>query len=108
MWVPDVIEPFSEQGDERRRAPRYQALIGVKLRRTGESWFAGQLSDLSESGFRLHSFVKLQPGVTLWVMFPGFEARRAAVVWASPSEAGCTFDAPLHKAILEHIVRMGK
>ena len=85
---------------------RHTVLIGVKLRRPGETWFTSRISDLSDTGFRLHSFVSLKPGTTIWVMFSGFEGRRAKVVWTKGHEAGCSFEAPLHKAIYDHIVRM--
>ncbi|MBP6031526.1 MAG: PilZ domain-containing protein [Sphingobium sp.] len=93
------------QTDEPRMA-RHTVLIGVKLRRPGETWFTSRVSNLSETGFRLHSFVNLKPGMTIWVMFSGFEGRRATVMWTKGAEAGCMFESPLHKAIYEHIMRV--
>lgn len=92
--------------DERRRALRHTVLIGVKLRRPGETWFTSRISDLTEHGFRLHSFVNLSEGMTVWVMFAGFEGRRAQVIWAEEHEAGCLFETPLHSAIYDHIMRV--
>ena len=79
-------------------------LIGVKVRRPGESWFNSRVADLSTDGFRLQSFAKLAPGVELWVMLPGFEGRKATVLWSRNHEAGCRFNEPLHPAIFDHIV----
>ena len=84
---------------------RHTVLIGVKLRRPGETWFTSRVSNLSETGFHLQSFVNLKPGTTVWVMFPGFEGRRATVMWSKGHESGCMFETPLHKAIYDHIVR---
>ena len=87
---------------------RHNVLIGVKLRRPGETWFTSRVTDLSVTGFRLQSFVKLSTGMELWVMLPGFEGRKSRVLWSRGHEAGCAFDRPLHQAIFEHIVRMTK
>lgn len=95
--------PVSPKADRNRR--RHSVLIGVKLRRPGETWFTSKLSNLSEAGFKLESFVNLKPGMIVWVMFSGFEGRRATVMWTKGHEAGCMFEAPLHKAIYDHIVR---
>lgn len=101
----DALKVELASGDERRAQLRHSVLIGIKLRRPGETWFTSRISDLTENGFRLHSFVHLAPGMTVWVMFSGFEGRRASVIWADAHEAGCVFEKPLHKAIYEHIMR---
>jgi PilZ domain len=100
-----VDKSMAEGGDARRQA-RHTVLIGVKLRRPGETWFTSRITDLSESGFRLQSFINLSPGMPIWIMFSGFEGRRATVTWARAHEAGCTFETPLHSAIYDHIMRM--
>ncbi|PZU58943.1 MAG: pilus assembly protein PilZ [Sphingobium sp.] len=87
-----------------RSTDRHNVLIGVKLRRPGESWFTSRISDLSVGGFRLQSFIKLTQGTELWIMLPGFEGRKAVVSWAHDHQAGCMFERPLHPAILDHIV----
>tara|TARA_B110001454_G_scaffold190370_1_gene189535 strand:+ start:5599 stop:5934 length:336 start_codon:yes stop_codon:yes gene_type:complete len=100
------IDQTSFGTEDVARKARHTVLIGVKLRRPGETWFTSRVSNLSETGFRLHSFVNLKPGMTIWVMFSGFEGRRATVMWTKGAEAGCMFEAPLHKAIYEHIMRV--
>lgn len=89
-----------------RLISRQQVLIGVKLRRRGESWFASRVTDISREGFRLSTFVKLEPGMEVWIMLPGFEGRLARVIWVGHHEAGCVFATPLHDAILDYIIRM--
>jgi hypothetical protein len=88
-----------------RLISRQRVLIGVKLRRRGESWFTSRVTDISPEGFRLATFVKLTPGMNVWIMLPGFEGRKATVTWVGYHEAGCTFDAPLHPAIFDYIIR---
>jgi hypothetical protein len=78
-----------------RLAERRHVQVPVKVRRPGENWFKSQVADLSVTGFRLQSFMKLAAGDTLWIMLPGFEGRRA-------------YERPLHPAILDHIVRISQ
>lgn len=92
---------------EGRSTDRHNVLIGVRLRRPGETWFTSRIADLSVGGFRLQSFIKLVPGMELWIMLPGFEGRKAQVTWAKGHEAGCAFESPLHPAILDHILKVG-
>ena len=94
--------------ESERLAARHNVLIAVKLRRPGESWFSSRVSDLSLSGFRLQSFVKLSPGMDVWIMLPGFEGRKAKVLWSRQHEAGCAFEQPLHPAIFDHILRTSR
>ncbi|EQB09598.1 hypothetical protein L288_05440 [Sphingobium quisquiliarum P25] len=92
--------------NEGRQAARRHLLVPVKVRRPGETWFRSKVADLSVTGFRLQSFMKLASGDSLWIMLPGFEGRRALVLWTRGHEAGCQFERPLHPAILDHIVRI--
>tara|TARA_R110000868_G_scaffold19843_3_gene84807 strand:- start:2101 stop:2541 length:441 start_codon:yes stop_codon:yes gene_type:complete len=89
-----------------RAAERRHVRISVKVRRPGETWVKSAIADLSVSGFRLQSFMKLLPGGELWIMLPGFEGRRARVLWTRGHEAGCAFEHPLHPAILDHVVKL--
>ncbi|MGK2910067.1 MAG: PilZ domain-containing protein [Sphingobium sp.] len=91
-----------------RSDTRHNVMIGVKLRRSGEGWFSSGVSDLSITGFRVQTFVKLVSGTDLWIMLPGFEGRRAQVMWVRDHEAGCNFERPLHPAIFDHIVKVAR
>lgn len=97
--------PRPERGEARRTQRNSTSLINVKLRLAGETWFTSRIADLSSTGFRLVSFVRLEPGTALWVMFPGFEGRRARVIWSKDYQAGCVFERPMHHAVLDYIVR---
>jgi len=96
-----------EESNQRdaRRYNRIATLIGVKFRRKGEAWFRTKVTDLSPAGFRLLSFVKLRVGMEVWVMFPGFDGRKARIIWVANHEAGCAFESPLHPAIFDHIIK---
>lgn len=102
----DMSAEQGQQLDRKgRMAERRHVAIPVKVRRPGESWFVSRIADLSITGFRLQSFMRLQVGAELWIMLPGFEGRRARVQWTRAHEAGCTFERPLHPAIWDHILR---
>lgn len=89
-----------------RAAERRRVRMAVKVRRPGETWFSSHIADVSVSGFRLQSFMKLNLGDDIWIMLPGFEGRRARVTWTRAHESGCAFERPLHPAILDHIVKI--
>lgn len=90
--------------DRRATATRSHVRIAVRVRRPGETWVNSKVADLSLTGFRLQSFMKLSRGSDLWIMLPGFEGRRAHVLWTRAHESGCAFEHALHPAILDHIV----
>lgn len=96
---------FDQQG---RLAERRHLLVSVKVRRPGEPWFVSRVADMSVTGFRLQSFMKLIVGSYLWIMLPGFEARRAQILWTRAHESGCAFEHPLHPAILDHVVKLSQ
>lgn len=103
-----VAHPIANDAPSERPFDRYSLLIAVKLRRQGENWFNARLSNLSPTGFRVQSFAVLEQDSTIWIMFPGFDGRRARVVWARNHEAGCQFERPLHPAIFDHILQANR
>jgi len=87
---------------------RQTVLLDVKVRRKGESWFRSRITEMSLSGFRLQSSARFSIGMEIWVMFTGFEGRRASVSWVRNHVAGCRFENPLHPAIFDHILHMSE
>jgi len=104
MWTMGA-ERLTELERRGRLAERRDVVISVKVRRPGETWFTSNIADMSLTGFRLHSFMKLTVGSELWIMLPGFEGRRARVQWVRAHESGCTFERPLHPAIFDYIIQ---
>jgi hypothetical protein len=103
-----AAERLTEYDRKGRAAERQHVQIVVKVRRPGETWFTSRITDVSVSGFRLQSFMKLTAGADIWIMLPGFEGRRARVTWNRAHESGCAFERSLHPAILDHIVRLSQ
>lgn len=104
----DSAQPMRADGRHHcsRLVERQEVLIGIKMRRRGEAWFAARVTDISVEGCRLSTTARLESGMTIWVMFPGFEGRPATIIWTGRNVAGCRFAAPLHPAILDYILRM--
>lgn len=84
---------------------RQTVLLGLKCERRARS---GRITEMSLSGFRLQSSARFSIGMETWVMFPGFEGRRASVSWVRNRVAGCGFENPLHPTIFDHIIRMSE
>lgn len=96
--------PDSPAPQRPRRAVRKPVRITATLRRQGESRFQAELSDLSETGFRVQSHYTMPVGAQVWLTLPGLAAIPAIVSWSSGDSLGCMFEAPLHPAVLERIV----
>ena len=101
------VGPLQDHDQKARAAERRHVQIAVRVRRPGETWVSSRITDVSVTGFRLQSFMKLIVGSDIWIMLPGFEGRRAHVTWTRAHESGCAFERPLHPAILDHIVKIG-
>lgn len=92
-----------------RGEPRYDLEIeGATLREPSCSPATVTVHDLSVHGFRTDWPYVLKRGNRVWLKLPGYEALAATVAWNSKFSLGCTFEHPLHPAILEDIVtKMG-
>lgn len=88
-----------------RSEPRYDFEIeGATLREPSCSPAAVTLHDLSVHGFRTDWPYVLKRGNRVWLRLPGYEALAATVAWNTSFDVGCTFEHPLHPAILDDIV----
>ncbi|WP_443019156.1 PilZ domain-containing protein [Sphingobium sp. EP60837] len=63
------------------------------------------VSDLSLTGFRIRTHMKFTSGSDISLTLPGLGARWAKVAWVPGFEAGCSFDEPLHQAVLDDVLR---
>jgi len=104
-WNMSFVDKEPKPKSPRPRDARRAVALDVKLRRPGEGWFSSRIVNLSRTGFCIDSFVTLGLGWPIWIMFPGFEGRRATVMWVRGHQAGCRFDVPLYEAVLDHILR---
>ena len=88
-----------------RKAERTSVEMGAGLRQRGASGVTVRILDLSTHGFRASTHLDLQIGSDVWLKLPGLEAMHAKVAWTSAHYIGCSFDRPLHPAVLQMVVR---
>jgi len=87
-----------------RKAQRVRVSLGAGLRQRGASGVPVRITDLSTHGFRIETHLQVYAGTKFWVRLPGLESSPATVVWATGFCVGCTFDRPLHPAVLDLVV----
>lgn len=88
-----------------RQAEREHVEIGAGLRQRGASSVSAQILDLSTHGFRASTHLDLQLGADVWLKLPGLEPMHAKVAWSNSHFVGCSFERPLHPAVLQMVVR---
>lgn len=88
-----------------RKSERVALELGAGLRQRGGSGVSVQIVDLSIDGFRASTHLNLEPGADVWLRLPGLEPYQAKVAWSKGQYVGCSFDRPLHPAVLDMIVR---
>ena len=105
---PAVPLPIPSDSDENRLALRKAVKMKAHLRDRGNTRFEIEVVDLSVTGFRAQTSFTLWPGTTVWLTLPGLAALEAVVAWRDKFRYGCAFSKPLHPAVFDHIVSLGK
>ena len=113
MEQPRFTPPFTAlnddtTSDEHRRALRRSVKMRAHLRDRGQTRFEIEVVDLSQAGFRAHTSFTLWPGTVVWLTLPGMAPLEAVVAWRDKATYGCAFARPLHSAVFEHIVGLGR
>ncbi len=90
-----------------RRSERQQVDLGAALRQRGASGVSVRVLDLSPEGFRAATHLELPEGADVWLRLPGLEPYHARVAWSEGHFIGCSFDRPLHPAVVDMLVRKG-
>jgi hypothetical protein len=90
---------------ESRRTQRFNLGFRASLRERGANKFDISIKDLSVTGFRCQTSFTLKKGTRVWLTIPGLNPIESEVVWCDKYVYGCTFLAPLHAAVLDHIAR---
>ncbi len=88
-----------------RRSARVNVDMSAGLRQRGASGVSVRVLDLSPHGFRAATHLILPEGSDVWLRLPGLEPYHAKVAWAEGHYIGCSFERPLHPAVLDMIVR---
>lgn len=101
--VPPAATPAPDQAHPAR--DRAAVSLVCEVRQGIRPWRKVRLKDISRAGFRLAWFPNVDMRQPLRIRIPGMELLTAHVRWAADHSLGCEFTAPLHAAVLDHIVR---
>lgn len=93
------------QYDGLRAEVRWPVDVRIQLRKPMGQGVTARISDLSPTGFRLHTHNKLTDGSTLWITLPGFDSRKAIVRWTRGFEAGCQFETEIYEPVFLHMLK---
>lgn len=91
-------------GQDLRARNREQVSAELFIRQSDTQLFRTTLSDLSVTGFKMESCTNLDADKLVFVTLPGLQTLAARIVWANYHDYGCQFRAPLHPAVLDHVV----
>lgn len=90
---------------ERERVVRAIVELECEVRQGVAPWRMVRLEDISPTGFRISWFPNCRAALPLRIRIPGLALLTAHVRWQENFEVGCEFEAPLHFAVFDHLVR---
>jgi hypothetical protein len=91
-----------------RNSERLAVDMSAALRQRGASGVSVRVMDLSTHGFRAATHLELPEGADVWLRLPGLEPYHARVAWSEGHFIGCSFERPLHPAVVEMIARKAR
>jgi hypothetical protein len=100
--------PISSHERRPRRSPRVNVEVNAGLRQRGASGVSVRVLDLSPEGFRASTHLELSNGSEVWLRLPGLEPLHATVAWSTGHFIGCSFERPLHPAVVAMIVQKAR
>lgn len=89
---------------QQRHYVRADVKIIADIRVSGGLRNKVRMVDLSRSGFQMECLAYIPTDRPVYLTMPGFVPLECAIAWRSEWHYGCTFVAPLHDAIFEHII----
>lgn len=99
------IAPFAPDDQTRPRGDRAAISLICEVRQGIREWRKVRLKDISRTGFRIAWYPNVDLRQPLRIRIPGMELLTAHIRWKAEHSLGCEFAAPLHIAVLDHIVR---
>jgi len=92
-------------GQTSRRAQRLGVRIPAHLRERGTLRYSCRVLDISAFGFRFETALRIPIGATVWLTIPKMAELPAEVEWHRGAEYGCSFEAPMHQAVVDHVAK---
>lgn len=96
------------RASDNRATLRKSVALDARVRDRSASRFAIRIVDLSMTGFRAETIFNLRAGTIVWITLPGLQGLEAEIAWRRGDHVGGAFRQPLHAAVFEHIVEMGR
>ena len=97
--------PLATEDDSRTRGDRASISLICEVRQGIRDWRKVRLKDISRTGFRIAWYPNVDMRQPLRIRIPGMELLTAHIRWKAEHSLGCEFAAPLHVAVLDHLVR---
>jgi hypothetical protein len=101
--APDWLE-VRPAGD-RRWTARSAVSLDADFRPRWRRRFGVHVENLSTHGCRITDPGNLIPGTYSWIILPTLENRYARVAWCDKNAVGLDFVEPLHRAVVDMIIR---
>lgn len=92
-------------GQTPRRAPRLGVRIPAQMRERGSLRYRCKVLDISQMGFRFETALRIPIGATVWLKIPDIAELAAEIEWHRGNEYGCSFEAPMHQAVVDHVAK---
>lgn len=93
---------------DRRGALRHPVTVPGTVSHPGREDITVTLLDISETGAQIERNTELAQGALIRLAFAGFAPVDASIVWSSPRAYGLQFDGPIHHALVERVVQIGR
>ena len=76
---------------DRRRSPRVDVELDVKMRELGANGVEARVLNISETGFMAESDGHFDVGTRIWLILPGRDRASAMVKWTAGDKLGAEF-----------------
>ncbi|GAA0484671.1 hypothetical protein GCM10009096_29120 [Parasphingorhabdus litoris] len=100
---PDLAS-YAFAAEEDRCAPRHKVAIPAKMRFSGSSSFATEVSNISLAGFACDALLQAHPGTRCWLTLPGLAPLEAEVIHRNNIGLGCALKDMLNPAVLDRFI----
>lgn len=98
---------IADSTDGSGRSARAEVALICEVRQAlTRPWVMVRLEDISEQGFRIALLPNGSPDKPMWIKIPGLQVLKANICWQEGRAVGCKFEASLHIAVFENIVRL--
>jgi hypothetical protein len=107
--MPALAPPPVEATDQDRRgALRHPVKVPGTVSHPGLADVTVTLTDISDTGCQIERVATFDKGGLIRLSFAGFAPVDAAIMWSSPRAYGLQFDAPIHPALVDKVVQIGR